>query len=189
MILLPDNEYAVVLDACVLVPMPLCDTLLRLAQNPSMYRALWSEEILAEVAKAIQFSLGYTADQADRRIRTMREAFPEAIIPAPASLDKAFDCIPDPKDRHVLSVAVSGHVHAIVTNNVKHFPEDCLKQFGILRHTADDFLIHQYWINPDSILDVLDRQSQARRRSREDLLVGLIPEAPEFVKLIKQEHG
>lgn len=188
MILLPDNEYAVVLDACVLVPMPLCDTLLRLAQNPAMYRALWSEEILAEVAKAIQFSLGYSAEQTDRRITTMREAFPEAIISAPASLDKAFDCIPDPKDRHVLSVAVTGHVHAIVTNNVKDSPEDCLKQFGILRHTADDFLIHQYWINPDSILDVLDHQSQARRKTREDLLTGLTPEAPQFAKLIRAMH-
>jgi hypothetical protein len=34
MILAQDNEYAAVLDACVLVPMPLCDTLLRLAEDP-----------------------------------------------------------------------------------------------------------------------------------------------------------
>lgn len=52
MILTPDNEYAVVLDACVLVPMSLCDTLLRLAEEPAMYRPLWSDEILAEVSRA-----------------------------------------------------------------------------------------------------------------------------------------
>lgn len=44
MILSQDNEYAALLDACVLVPMCLCDTLLRLAENPSMYRPLWSSE-------------------------------------------------------------------------------------------------------------------------------------------------
>jgi predicted nucleic acid-binding protein len=110
--------------------------LLRLAQNPSMYRAVWSEEILGEVAKAIQFSLGYSHEQAKRRVRTMREAFPEAIVSAPASLSKGLECIPDENDRHVLSTAIAGNVHAIVTNNIKHFPEDCLKQFGIMRHSA-----------------------------------------------------
>ena len=49
MILTRDNECAVLLDACVLVPMPLCDTLLRLAEEPALYRPLWSERILLEV--------------------------------------------------------------------------------------------------------------------------------------------
>jgi len=29
------NQYITVLDACVLVPMPLCDTLLGLAEDPA----------------------------------------------------------------------------------------------------------------------------------------------------------
>jgi hypothetical protein len=29
------NQYIVVLDACVLAPMPLCDLLLRLAEEPA----------------------------------------------------------------------------------------------------------------------------------------------------------
>ncbi len=40
MILSNENEYAVALDACVLAPMPLADTLLRLAEAPSI-RAGW----------------------------------------------------------------------------------------------------------------------------------------------------
>ena len=58
MILTQDNEYAVVLDACVLAPMPLCDTLLRLAEDPSMYRPLWSGNILQEVGNVLQNKLG-----------------------------------------------------------------------------------------------------------------------------------
>jgi hypothetical protein len=63
MILVPDNEYAVVLDSCVLVPMPICDTLLRIAER-SVYRLLWSREILSEVRAVLMSRLGYTEEQA-----------------------------------------------------------------------------------------------------------------------------
>lgn len=67
MILTPDNEYAVLIDACALVPMPLCDTLLRMAVEPSLYRPLWSELILSEVGTAME-RMGYTKAQAGRRL-------------------------------------------------------------------------------------------------------------------------
>lgn len=41
------NQYTVVLDTCVLVPMPLCDTLLRLAEEPALYLPKWSDDIFA----------------------------------------------------------------------------------------------------------------------------------------------
>jgi len=84
MILTQDNEYAVVLDACVLIPMPLCDTLLRLAEDPSMYRPLWSDQILQEVGIALEKKLGYSTAQTGYRLARMKEAFPEALV-----------CIPD----------------------------------------------------------------------------------------------
>ncbi len=45
--------YAAVLDACVLVPNALCDTLLRFAES-GFYRPLWSKQILEEAAYAIK---------------------------------------------------------------------------------------------------------------------------------------
>lgn len=44
--------YAAVLDANVLVPTALCDTLLRWAED-GFYRPLWSERILLEVEHAV----------------------------------------------------------------------------------------------------------------------------------------
>jgi len=80
MILTGDNEFSVVLDACVLVPMPLCDTLLRLAEDPPLYRPLWSNRILEEVGTAVRNKLNHTERQSNRRIEAMRQAFPEALV-------------------------------------------------------------------------------------------------------------
>jgi hypothetical protein len=38
-------DYRVVLDACVLIPMPLADTLLRMAEEPRLYLPRWSQMI------------------------------------------------------------------------------------------------------------------------------------------------
>jgi len=102
MILTPDNEYTVLLDACVLVPMPLCETLLRLAEEPALYRPLWSESILQEVGNALE-RMKYNSKQVKRRLDAMRSTFPEAFVPLPNDLIQALTCIPDPKDRHVFS--------------------------------------------------------------------------------------
>ncbi len=61
-------RYTAVLDACVLVPMPLCDTLLRLAEEPAVYRPVWSEQILLEVGNALENNLHRSRFQRERRI-------------------------------------------------------------------------------------------------------------------------
>lgn len=45
-------RYAVVLDACVLVPVALADTLLRVAER-ELYPPLWSSRIVDEAIDAI----------------------------------------------------------------------------------------------------------------------------------------
>lgn len=64
------------LDACVLAPMPLCDTLLRLAEEPAFYIPKWSDSILSEVARTIS-KFGYSETQVARRMRFMRDASPK----------------------------------------------------------------------------------------------------------------
>jgi hypothetical protein len=172
MILTPDNEYAAVLDACVLLPMPLCDTLLRLAEAPSLYRPLWSSNILEEVERNLGPKIKLTPEQVKRRITVMRLTFPEAEIFIP------------PEHRHVLAAADRGGAHAIVTLNVKHFPEDCLQRFDILCQTPDEFLVHQYHISPDIVIEKIDDQAANTERTRAELARSLTAIAPEFAKLI-----
>jgi predicted nucleic acid-binding protein len=186
MILTQDNEYAAILDACVLVPMCLCDTLLRLAEEPAMYRPLWSSQILQEVGDALENKIGLTAEQRNHRISEMSAAFPEASVKAPACLIEPLTGIPDKNDRHVLAAAIAGHAQVIVTNNVKHFPAEYLEQFDVLCQRADDFLIHQFHLNPYLVFEKLDAQGVNMRQQRGDILSTLNRVAPSFVKLVEQ---
>jgi predicted nucleic acid-binding protein len=187
MILTLDNEYCAVLDACVLVPMPLCDTLLRCAEEPALFRVAWSETILEEVQRTLRDKFNYTQEQASRRGRVMREAFPEAAVNFPNRLILALECIPDPKDRHVAAAAIHGQCHAIVTNNLKHFPIEPLAKHNILVQSADEFLVHQFHLNRDRIMDVLDTQASAIGKQREYVVERLRKQAPNFVEIIQKK--
>ena len=186
MILTQDNEYAAVLDACVLVPMCLCDTPLRLAGDPAMYRPLWSSQILQEVGDALESKLGLTRAQRDHRTTEVSLAFPEALVSVPSCLAEPLAGIPDKDDRHVLAAAIAGHANVIVTNNVKHFPLEYLAQFDILCHSADDFLIHQVHLNPYLVLEKVNGQAINIQREIPDVLSILKIVAPKFVATVEK---
>src|SRR5215472_392454 len=122
MIFTQENEYSAVLDACVLVPASLCDTLLRLAEEPALYRPVWSEHILKEMAIALRTKLHRSPEEIRHKQSEMNKAFPEAIVAVPKSLVRAFDCMPDEGDKPILAAAVVAHANVIVTQNTKHFP-------------------------------------------------------------------
>ena len=188
MIFTQENEYSAVLDACVLVPAALCDTLLRLAEEPAMYRPLWSEEIMAEMAQALKTKLHRTSAEIAYRREQMNKAFPEAMIVIPSALVDAINCIPDPDDHHVLAAAVMAHANVIVTQNTKHFPQDCLEQYGVLCQTADDFLIHQYHLRPQMVMDKIDDQGAGILRDRQFVISSLKIAVPAFARLL-EEHS
>ena|ERR1700723_344211 len=167
----------------------LCDTLLRLAENPSMYRPLWSSEILQEVGDALESKIKVSPQQRQRRIAQMDAAFPEASVQPAPCLASSLTGIPDEKDRHVLASAIAGHAHVIVTNNIKDFPQAYVIQFDILCQSADDFLIHQFHLNRSLVLDKLDGLAVKIHRQRPDILSTLKIVAPKFVGLVETFLG
>lgn len=187
MIFTQENEYSAVLDACVLVPAALCDLLLRLAEEPAMYRPLWSEYILDEMARAMETKLHRTPQEALHKRQEMSKAFPEAMITVPESLARSLDGIPDAGDRPVLAVAVMARANVVVTQNTRHFPKDYMEEYGILCHTADDFLIQQYHLSGQLVLDKLDDQAAGISRTRAFVIHGLKNAAPGFARLV-EEH-
>jgi predicted nucleic acid-binding protein len=182
------RKYTAVLDACVLIPMCLCDTLLRFAEEPALYRPLWSELILKEAGNGLVSKIGLTAAQRDHRLREMKNAFPEAMISPPQNLIEALEGLPDADDRHVLASAISGRADAIITANIRDFPQSVLNDYGVLCRTPDDFLIEQLTLSEDTVMERLGAQAAAIRRDWPAFIQTVNKVAPKFARLIEKRR-
>jgi predicted nucleic acid-binding protein len=180
------SDYSAVLDACVLLPMPLADTLLRMAETPRLYLPKWSDSILAEVSRNLQQKWSKTPEQAARRERVLREHFPEAWVEGYEPLISAMTN--DPKDRHVLAAAVSSGSKLIVTYNAKDFPIESLEPWGIERQGPSTFLINLYDLAPGIAARKLSEQAQNIGISLEELLLKLQVNVPGFVAYFCEEQ-
>jgi len=78
-----------------------------------------------------------------------------------------------------------GHANAIITSNIKDFPADCLLKYGLLCQTPDEFLVHQYHLNPEVVLDKLNAQAIGIREQRKDILKRLKNHVPQFAKMVE----
>ncbi len=97
------SSFVVVLDACVLIPATLRDTLLR-AVEKDMYRLHWSDEILDEVRRNLVKREMTSPEDAQDLIEQMDRFFAEANVRGFEVLIPAMTN--DKKDRHVLAAAV-----------------------------------------------------------------------------------
>ena len=69
---------------------------------------------------------------------------------------------------------------------MKHFPVGYIGQFDVLVQPPDDFLIHQFHLNPQQVLEKLDAQASGIRKSRPAIIQLLRPTVPKFVELIEK---
>lgn len=163
-----------VLDACVLIPSVLADTLLRCAED-EQYRPLWSAEILAEVRRNLPPSVETFA--ADRRIAAMRRFFPEAEVNGYQALVEQMSN--HHKDRHVLAAAVTAQADFIVTANLRDFPAASLEPHAVEAVHPDDFLCDLLEASPHRVVEILHQQAGATGRhghakfTFDDILDGL----------------
>jgi hypothetical protein len=88
------------------------------------------------------------------------------------------------KDRHVLAAAVRAGAHAILTENVKHFPAESRAPYSIDVLTPDQFLAHQFHLNRELLEEKLRGQAKARGVPYEDLVHRLVKWAPSLPKLL-----
>lgn len=178
-------DFPVVLDACVLIPMPLADTLLRLASDPRLYLAKWTDHIMAEVSRNLQENFGLTAEQAAYRESEIRKHFGEAWV------EGYEDLIPSmtnqEKDRHVLAAAVRCGAETIVTYNLRDFQRPALAPYSITAQGPSTFLKNLYQLDPESVLRTLEQQAAAIEKSLGYLLDRLRVNVPGFVRTLNQQ--
>jgi len=177
--------FLALLDACVLHPMVLCDTLLRVSMS-GLYLARWTPKITEEVSRSIlRRRPDLDPDRMQRRIDAMNLAIPDAEINDSQTLTDALASVG--MDAHVVSAAITGRVHVIVTANVRDFTHPILAQHGIEVKTPDDFLVDMYWLDPAGVIAILRQQAAATSKpplAVSDVLHRLGAHAPAFVELV-----
>jgi hypothetical protein len=147
-------RYTAVLDACVLYPAPLRDLLLSLASG-ELFGARWTSLIQAEWVRNLAIKRpDLTLDVLNRTAAMMNSAIEDCLVEDFAWLIDSL-VLPDLNDRHVLAAAIVGHADAIVTFNLRDFPEQAVRSHGIDILHPDDFLIAQYDLDPIKVLGIV----------------------------------
>jgi predicted nucleic acid-binding protein len=179
--------FPAVLDACVLYPASLRDTLLRCAEG-QLFEVVSSARILEEVERNLVGDGRATAVQARRLVTFMHEAFPDAVADAEeiARLEPAMDC--DPDDNHIAAAAVAGSAELIVTRNLADFRSRTLQHLGIQVVEPDDLLCEFLATEQRLVIDLLHRQAAALTRPPVTLaqLIGFLEVAvPRFAASLR----
>jgi predicted nucleic acid-binding protein len=170
------------LDANILYPMPLCDTMLRLAER-GLYAPRWSAEILEEARRNLVGDGRCSEEVADRRFRRIREHFEDSEVTGYEELIGGLKC--DEKDRHVLAAAIRGRAEQIVTQNVRDFPEESVAAYFIEVITPDDFLLNILDLYPRETVAVIRQRAAALMKPPlqvDDVLRALSKSAPKFAE-------
>jgi len=180
-------DYRVVLDACVLIPMPLADTLLRMAEAPRLYLPKWTQTIMDEVTRNLIAKWEMPADKARRRQEEIRRHFPEAWVEGFEPLIEAMTN--DPGDRHVLAAAVRSHSDLIVTYNRRHFPPESMQTWEIEIEGPSAFLRGLHDLDAGLFVTKLHEQAGAIGVPLQRLLRSLAKNVPGFVNYFCEEQG
>lgn len=180
--------FLVVLDACVLYPASLRDTLLRLAEV-EMYDVKWSERILDEAIDNLVADDRMTRAQASHLMQCMNEAFDDALVPVNAIERLEPSMANDPKDRHVLAAAVLSGAQHIITRNLTDFSEEATQPHGAEAVHPDAFLLAMLDLDASLVIAVLHRQAADCHnppRTVDDILDALAVMVPEFAARVRE---
>ncbi|MDR1117922.1 MAG: PIN domain-containing protein [Bifidobacteriaceae bacterium] len=167
--------FTAFLDANVLVPVALTDTILRAAEA-GLFAPMWSSKVLAEAKMAIgRVRPDLASSRIESRFRAMSLSFPDACVIGWEPLVERID-LPDPDDRHVVAAAWLGKADAIVTANTRDFPTGALEPCGLHAVHPDDFLLDLFDLAPDLVRRIVETQAADASQPSldvEDVLIAL----------------
>jgi len=147
------------LDACVLYPASVRDTLLSLADQ-GLYRPKWSRKIQEEWKRNLSEARPDIPEAVlDSTILQMDKAFPDADIENFEEIVPGLS-LPDPNDHHVLAASIVGKVDVIVTYNTKDFPQSYVSKYHIEVVDPDTFIVNLIDLNPELALRAIQKQSE-----------------------------
>jgi hypothetical protein len=156
-------NFTVVYDACVLYPASIRDLMVEIART-GLVRAKWTDRIHFEWINAVNRQRP-DLDRArlERAAQLMNAAVLDCLVTGFESLEAGLSAMPDPDDRHVLAAAVHCGAQEIVTFNLRHFPKQALRPYGVCAIHPDAFMEHLLDLNAEVVCEAVRR---IRRRLR-----------------------
>ena len=162
------------IDANVIVQSWTLDVLLSLAED-DLFEPVWSARVMDEARNAICRARGCPASMADAYVKTIEDAFPDAMAPQGVELEGRL-VLPDPNDRHVAAAAIAGDCGVLVTHNIRDFPNDVLAPYGVIAMSPDEFVLMLACEDEEAVLDAARRVVTSKRhppRTMEQEVAGL----------------
>ncbi|MCA8298789.1 PIN domain-containing protein [Burkholderia sp. AU30198] len=150
-------RYTALLDACVLFPIAVADSLMSLA-TAGLFAAKWTQRIELEWISNLEEFRPQLTGKLNVRRDSMREAVPDWEVAESAWIPLAGNVtLPDPDDQHVLAAALAGHADCIVTANLRDFPAEAVSPYGIGIIHPDRFIINQWDLDPIGAMSAFKR--------------------------------
>lgn len=152
------KELRVTLDACIIFQLAACDTLLHTAEQ-NLFKPIWSEQILNEVLATSQKVLDARQQIGVlSRIEDMNTNFKASLFQTRKLwIENIQSILPDPKDAHVVALAIEAGSKLIVTENLRDFPNYLLQPLGIQAVSFDGFMTLIFESDPKAVIDGLEK--------------------------------
>ena len=148
------SNYTVVYDACIMYPAPLRSLLMYLALSGE-FRARWSDDIHEEwIRNLLAKRSDISRVQLEKVKKLMNQHMPGALVTGYESLIPAIE-LPDSNDRHVVAAAVQTRAEAIITFNLKDFPDTKLEPYNLRAIHPDDFIADLMGLNMSSVIQAV----------------------------------
>jgi len=114
-------------------------------------RGPWTDEIHDEWIRNLSKNRPELADKLARTRELMNKAIPDSLVTNYESLIDELE-LPDVDDRHVLAAATRSGAQAIITFNLKGFPQEVLGQYGIEAIHPDAFIEYQLDLHQGAVI-------------------------------------
>lgn len=108
-----------------------------------LFRAKWTDQIHNEwVSNLLENEPDRDPAKLRRTVELMNTAVPDCLVTGYEHLIESIK-LPDQDDRHVVAAAIWARADAIITYNLKDFPDAALAPFNLESIHPDDFIINQ----------------------------------------------
>ena len=116
---------------------------------------MWSQAVVDEAVRAIGRKRPAAVAAAQRRFATAGAFFDSAVVEGREHRMGGI-ALPDPDDRHVVAAALEGGCEAVVTFNLRDFPQRELRPLGLTAIDPDDYLCKLARLEPDAVKNAME---------------------------------